>query len=98
MEIVWRSLPAGSPLVGQSLAETDLRARTNASVIALVRDGQALTNPKSSTQFAAGDMIGLIGNPRQLARVDAALASAADAGGVPGSLRQPGVAAGEPAA
>ncbi|MEN9934359.1 MAG: hypothetical protein RLZZ387_938 [Chloroflexota bacterium] len=61
MHIAWRSVPAGSPLVGHSLADANLRARTGASVIALIRDQQMLANPKSSTVFEAEDLIGLIG-------------------------------------
>ncbi|HEX5690344.1 MAG TPA: cation:proton antiporter, partial [Roseiflexaceae bacterium] len=73
MEITWRTLPDGSPLVGQSLAEIDFRARTSASVVALVRDGEVLANPKSSTRFAARDILGLIGSPGQIAAADAML-------------------------
>jgi monovalent cation:H+ antiporter-2, CPA2 family len=70
MEIAWRMVGAGSPLIGQTLAETDLRARTGASVIALVRARQVYANPKSSTTFAAGDVVGMIGQADQIAAVD----------------------------
>jgi CPA2 family monovalent cation:H+ antiporter-2 len=73
MEIAWRTLPDGSPLVGQSLAEIDLRARTSASIVALVRDGQVLPNPRSSTRFAASDILALIGSPGQIAAADSLL-------------------------
>lgn len=67
MEIAWHALPASSPLVGRTLAETDLRAHTGASVIGLVREGRVLANPKSSTMFAAGDLLGLLGDAAQVA-------------------------------
>ena len=56
-------------LVGRTLVEANLRARTGASVVALVRDHQVLANPKSNMLFAAGDLVGLIGDPEQVAAV-----------------------------
>jgi monovalent cation:H+ antiporter-2, CPA2 family len=70
MELVWRTIPAGSPLVGQSLAEANLRAQTGTSVIALVRDHKLLANPESSTSFAAGDIVGLLGDAKQVAAAE----------------------------
>ena len=67
MEIVWHALPATSPLVGRTLAETNLRARTGASVVGLAREGRVLANPKSSTVFVAGDVLGLLGDAAQVA-------------------------------
>ncbi len=62
MEIRWYTLETGSLLVGQTLAEVNLRARTGVSVIALVRDRQMVANPKSHTTFAVGDILGVIGD------------------------------------
>jgi CPA2 family monovalent cation:H+ antiporter-2 len=70
MEIRWHTLTVGSPLVGHTLAEANLRARTGASVVALVRAGQLVANPKSHTMFAAHDIVGLIGDADDLAAVD----------------------------
>lgn len=66
LEIAWRSILAGSPLIGKTLAEADLRARVGASVIAVVRDHHMTANPKSNTIFAEGDIIGLIGDVSQV--------------------------------
>lgn len=71
MEIVWHPIPAGSPVIGQTLAESAVRAQTGASIIALVRNQQVLANPKSSTVFAEGDLVGLIGTEGQVAAVAA---------------------------
>jgi CPA2 family monovalent cation:H+ antiporter-2 len=78
MELIWRTIAAGSPLIGQSLAEADLRARTGASVTALVRDRKVVANPKSSTVFAAGDTLGLLGDIEQVAAAERLLAPPAD--------------------
>lgn len=66
MEIKWFRLPMGSPLVGQTLAQANLRARTGASVVAILREGQLMANPKSMTVFQSGDRIGLIGNQEEI--------------------------------
>jgi monovalent cation:H+ antiporter-2, CPA2 family len=75
MEIAWRTVPPGSRLIGQTLAETNLRARTSASIVAIVREGVVLPNPKSSTRFASGDLIGLIGDPEQITEAESVIAA-----------------------
>jgi CPA2 family monovalent cation:H+ antiporter-2 len=66
IEITWLELPPEHPIVGQTLVEANLRARTGASVIAIVRDRRLMANPKSMTVFEAGDRIGMIGDKDQL--------------------------------
>lgn len=73
LEVVWRRVNAHSPLVGQTLVEADLRARTGASVIVIMRAGQPLPNPEASTRFMLDDQIGVIGDPDQVAMLDAIL-------------------------
>jgi CPA2 family monovalent cation:H+ antiporter-2 len=74
IEITWMRLPAGNPLAGQTLAEADVRARTGASVIAIMRDRELMANPKSLTALAAGDRIALIGDRDQIASAGLLLA------------------------
>ncbi len=62
IEITWFTLPAGNPIAGQTIAEANLRARTGASVVAILRGNVLLANPKSVTVFEASDRIGLIGD------------------------------------
>jgi CPA2 family monovalent cation:H+ antiporter-2 len=78
LEIGWRRIQAGSPLIGQTLAQADLRARTGASIVAIIRAGQTLPNPKSDTSFQVDDLIGLIGDADQLVGVDQFLTQPAD--------------------
>ena len=66
LEIAWLPLPPGSPLVGKSLVEADLRSRTGVSVVALIRGGALVTNPTSSTVFQAEDRLGVIGEIAQI--------------------------------
>jgi CPA2 family monovalent cation:H+ antiporter-2 len=70
IEIAWRLVREQSPIVGQTLAEANIRARTGASVIALIRNQQLIANPKSSTVFQAGDLLGLIGDREQIAAAE----------------------------
>lgn len=70
MEIVWRPVVTGSAMIGQTLAETNVRARTGASIIALIRSQQVVANPKSSTIFAEDDLIGILGTEAQVAAVE----------------------------
>jgi len=66
IEIVWLGLDPGCPLVGTSLGQAAIRARTGASIVALTRGGKIVPNPKSSVVFEAHDRIGVIGEPEQI--------------------------------
>lgn len=70
IEIAWRRVTPGSPIVGQTLAEANLRSRTGASIIALVREREMIANPKSSFRFAGGDILGLLGEAEQVAAAE----------------------------
>ncbi|MBE0672918.1 MAG: cation:proton antiporter [Anaerolineales bacterium] len=78
IEVIWLRLPTGNPLVGQTLAEADLRARTGASVVAIIRNKQAMANPKSHTVFEAEDRIGFIGDKDQIEAAENLLAELED--------------------
>lgn len=69
IEITWFRLPEGNPLVGQTLAEANIRARTGTSVIAILREEQLIANPKSATVLQARDRVGLVG---EAAHIEAA--------------------------
>ena len=66
VEIAWLPLDEQSPIVGLTLAETNIRSRVGASVVALVRDQHVTANPKSHVRFEPGDLLGLIGDPHEL--------------------------------
>jgi CPA2 family monovalent cation:H+ antiporter-2 len=70
IEIKWFRLPEGNALIGTTLADANLRARTGASVIAILRDDQLMANPKSMTRFQAGDRIGLLGDKEEIDAVE----------------------------
>jgi K+:H+ antiporter len=61
----------GAAIDGRELRELDLRARTGAAVLAVVRASMASTdvvhNPDASFRFASGDQVVLVGSREQLA-------------------------------
>ena len=57
-----------------TLAQVNLRARTGASVVAIMRNKEILANPKSMTVFEVGDRIGFIGDKEQIEKVEKLLA------------------------
>jgi TrkA domain protein len=68
LSVEWLRVGAGSPLAGQSLAEAAVRERTGASVIAILREGNALPNPQPDERFAAGDTLVVVGDRAQVGR------------------------------
>lgn len=67
--VTWLTLLPGNPLVGQTIAEADLRAQTGASIVAILRNNEVIANPKSLTILEANDRIGFIGDEGQMATV-----------------------------
>jgi CPA2 family monovalent cation:H+ antiporter-2 len=59
-------LAAGSPGVGATLRELDLRHRTGATVIAVVRDGKPSPNPPPELRLAVGDTLVLVGSHQEI--------------------------------
>ena len=55
-----------SPAAGKSLEESELRARTGVTVIAIVRDGKSTHNPAPDFRLAAGDVLVLLGSHKEL--------------------------------
>jgi monovalent cation:H+ antiporter-2, CPA2 family len=70
IEVTWLRLPSGNPLVGQTIAEANLRVRTGSSVVAIMRNRKLMANPKSVTAFEAEDRIGFIGDREQIEAVE----------------------------
>jgi len=67
VEISWLYLTDDSPVIGQTLLEANIRSRVGASIVAVVRDKQVIANPKSGFTFTPRDLVGLIGDPHELA-------------------------------
>lgn len=57
-----------SPFLNKTLAEINLRAQTDATVIAIVRNGQMISNPSGKDVLLAGDTIILYGTHKSVDR------------------------------
>jgi K+:H+ antiporter len=61
-------LSEDSPVNGKTLGELDLRGKSGATVIAVLRDGQTKISPGANYTLAAGDTVVLLGTPEKLDR------------------------------
>lgn len=60
-------IEAGSPAVGATIRSLDIRAKTGASVVAVVRGADRFRNPGPAWCFEPGDRVSVIGEPAQMA-------------------------------
>jgi TrkA domain protein len=63
-----RQLPVGenSPYDGRTLGETRMRTRTKASIVAVMRAGQAIPAPGPDFVFTGGDVLIVVGTSEGL--------------------------------
>ena len=64
--IEWVALDDSSPLIGQTLQESGVRARTGVSVIAILRAEDSMASPPPDARFQRGDTLVVIGQPDQV--------------------------------
>lgn len=62
-------LAPGSPYVGRTLGDAQIRSRTGASVVAVARNGEVSPSPTPSFRFAAGDKVIVVGTDEGVAAV-----------------------------
>ena len=60
-------LRANSPAIGESVVSLNIRAKTGASVVSVIRNGQITRNIGPDWEFAIGDVVVAIGDPPQIA-------------------------------
>ena len=82
LDFTWMTVPAGSPLDGQTLAGLRLRATSGVSVVGIIRHGRLIANPDGDVHLERGDLVAVLGTRDQIARFDqlrkaAAMAAAA---------------------
>ncbi len=65
LELTWERLGADSPLAGCSIRELEVRRRTGASIVGVLRRGEFVANPAADFRFGAGDLVAVIGNASQ---------------------------------
>ena len=74
VDLHWVEVGEGSDLAGKTLAESDLRARTGAQVFAQRRGEDARLFVGPGDVLRAGDCLGLMGTPDQIAEAERLLA------------------------
>lgn len=67
------TVPTGSPVIGRTLGELDLRARTGAAVLAIVRGGQSLMLPAPDERLGEDDVVAMLGSDESTASARALL-------------------------
>jgi monovalent cation:H+ antiporter-2, CPA2 family len=65
-DLQWVLLPAGSPLSTRTLGDVEIRRRTGASVVGVIRDEKLVANPDADFRLAAGDLVAIIGTEEAL--------------------------------
>ncbi len=70
LEVMWVTLDRASPIAGQALGTSGLRARTGALVVAIDRDGVLSPNPGPEEMLREGDRIAVMGTEDQIRQAE----------------------------
>ncbi len=65
-ELEWLVINPRSQVVGLSLADSAIRTRTGAAILAIRRDGTTIANPEADMTLEAGDALLVMGQPDQI--------------------------------
>lgn len=57
------SVPGGSPFDGREMGDTQLRTRTGASIVAVMRAGEVYPSPRPDFTIVSGDALIVVGTP-----------------------------------
>jgi TrkA domain protein len=63
-------LPAGSPAVGASLKQLDVRRQTGATVLAIQRGDEMMANPPATTLLEGDDVLIVLGMPEDMKKLE----------------------------
>ncbi len=61
LELQWIKIPADSPALDKTIGELQIRQKTGASVVAVVRKGETIPNPTPDVRLRKNDLIGVLG-------------------------------------
>lgn len=67
IETEWIEIPEDSPLSGQEIGALQIRARTGASIVAVVRGEEVIANPGPEVTLVSGDAVSVLGTAGQRA-------------------------------
>ena len=66
LTIEWLLLPTGHALISQTLRDSAIRQKTGASIVAILRNEQAIINPDPDEVLQSEDTLVVIGNAKQV--------------------------------
>lgn len=69
LAIEWLKVTPGTPFAGRTIGELEIRKRTGASVIAVLREGRIIPNPQPEERMLAGDTLVVAGSREQVERL-----------------------------
>ena len=67
LQIEWIPVPEFSPAIGKTLAEARLRARTGVTIIAILREPEAVSGAQPEDRIERGDTLVAVGKAGQFA-------------------------------
>ena len=70
-DFAWIEVAPGSVMDGHSIADLELRTRTGATVVGIMRDGQMIANPRPTEALEACDLLAIAGTAEQRRAVEA---------------------------
>lgn len=69
LEIASFRIEGGAPVIGKTIQETELRKRHGVTLLAVNRNAQIITNPPADLEFAAGDILFVVGDAKTIQQV-----------------------------
>lgn len=75
LTIDWVTLTPNAPSVGTTIGEGELRSRSGASIVAIVRAAVTIAAPGPEHRFESGDVVVAVGPPDRLAALRVLLVS-----------------------
>jgi CPA2 family monovalent cation:H+ antiporter-2 len=66
LDVAWIGVEGGSAVAGQTLTQSNLRARTGASIVAIGRGHSVISNPGPAEILAPGDRVAVLGSSSQI--------------------------------
>ncbi len=69
LAIDWLPVRDDSPYVGHTIGDARVRTRTGVSIVAMLREDQAIPAPGPDTEIAAGDFLVVVGTTRGIEEV-----------------------------
>lgn len=69
LEITSLRIEGGSPVVGKTLQETEMRKKYGVTLLAVNRRSRIISNPDSTLAFAVGDLLFVVGDTKSIQQV-----------------------------